>query len=208
MAVLVVTPAEEEPLTLQEAKQHLHVGGADGSVAHPDDALIGSNVAAARSHFENISNVVLVSRTLRLTLDRFPCGVEAIRLPRAPVRTIVAVRYIGPDGVKVTMPADDYDVDVVPEDLTPIAPPPVGRVAPAVGKCWPVTKRCMNAVEVDFVAGFGEAADVPEDAKSAMKLHLGLLYEYREAINVGNLVSALPFAYAALVEAVRVHDFP
>lgn len=62
-----------------------------------------------------------------------------------------------------------------------------GRVCLAPGQSWPVVQSRINAVEVTFVAGYGLAANVPQDLKSAQLLLLGHLHENREATTILSL---------------------
>ena len=45
----------------------------------------------------------------------------------------------------------------------------------------------MNAVTITFVAGYGAADQVPDEAKHAIKLILGHLYENREDVSTAPL---------------------
>ncbi len=66
-----------------------------------------------------------------------------------------------------------------------------GRVCLAAGQVWPVVQSKVNAVEVTFVAGYGLAADMPQDLKSAQLLLLGHLYENREAVTLRTIATTL-----------------
>lgn len=55
------------------------------------------------------------------------------------------------------------------------------RIEPVITESWPSTQDDINAVQADFVAGYGAASAVPENAKSAIKMMVADLYEHREA---------------------------
>jgi uncharacterized phiE125 gp8 family phage protein len=72
------------------------------------------------------------------------------------------------------------------------------------GKWWPAT-ACYNygAVQVTFVAGYGNAAAVPADLKAAIKLLVGHLYENREAVTLGAMPAELPLGFASVTNRYR-----
>lgn len=65
-----------------------------------------------------------------------------------------------------------YNVDATSEPA---------RIEPVEAQTWPSTLDIVNAVTVDFVAGYGAASAVPENAKSAIKMMVADSYEHREA---------------------------
>ena len=55
-----------------------------------------------------------------------------------------------------------------------------GRATLKRGAVWPVAMRANNAIEVVYVAGYGDAAtDVPAPLKRAVKQLAGYLYAHR-----------------------------
>lgn len=64
---------------------------------------------------------------------------------------------------------------------------------------WPPTRTDkINAVEATYVAGYGDAEDVPQSLKSAMLLVLAHIYENREAITALDL-KTVPMAADSLL---------
>lgn len=179
--VTTVQPAEE-PITLAEAKLHLRV---DHSA---DDSYIAGLVRAARVLAEKQTGRAFVTQTLRLTMDRFPCGSE-ICLPRPPLIAITSVQYYDVSNVLQTVPALQYEADA---DADP------GRVRPGVLYSWPATYVRLGAVRITYTAGYGGAALVPEPIKQAIKFFVGHWYENREAVSAGGM-SAVPMATEALL---------
>jgi hypothetical protein len=168
-----------------KAKQHLRVDIDD------DDDLIYALVGAARETVEGWTARSLITTAWRLTLDGFvprdrqyrPAGSIPERyylypsswpvvLPRADVIAVTAITYVDVDGTTRTLDPSAYQV---------VTGAP-GFVLPAYGLSWPSTRYQPESVTIDFTAGYGDtAADVPNVAKSAIKLLLGHLYENREA---------------------------
>ena len=57
--------------------------------------------------------------------------------------------------------------------------------------------------ECGGIAGYGAAAAVPAAIKQAMLLLIGHWFANREAVNVGNIVTAMPLAVEALIAPYR-----
>lgn len=180
---------DEEPLSLDEAKDHLREDGDD------QDNLIESLILASRQWLEEDLGRSFVTQTWVLKLDRFPAGDTAILLPRPPLVSVSSIAYVDEDGVTQTWAADNYTVDSHSEP---------GRVTLAYGASWPTTRDVPNAVTVTYVAGYGASTEVPEPIKAAMRLLIGHLYENREHEVTGTVVARLGFSLAALTAPYRV----
>lgn len=190
MSLVVITAPNSEPLTTAEAKAHLRVDHSD------DDAYIDALIKAARVYVESYLQRALITTEFRLNLDGFPAS--AIEL-HPSLQAVSTLKYTDPDGVVQTWDSVNYVVDT---DSV------VGRLVPGYGLSWPSTRDMINAVQVTFTAGYGDnAADVPEPIRHAMRLLIGHLYENREAVNVGNIVSEMPFAIKALLDPHCVYGF-
>jgi uncharacterized phiE125 gp8 family phage protein len=189
----LTSPPAVEPLTLTEAKAHLRVDGTD------DDATVAAYLSAARVRFERESGRQLITASYTLRLDRFPVGLGAIRLPHPPLQSVAEIRYTDADGDAHTLAeSTDYIVDT---DREP------GEIRLAYNKVWPSTRLQPNAVEVDFVAGYGDAeTDVDELIRSAIRLMLGQFFETREDLIVGTIVSQIPRGAASIIASYVVDD--
>src|SRR5262245_6008049 len=84
-SLLEVLAPTEEPLTLQEVKSWVRQDLTD------DDALLTALIRRARARAERETGRCLVTRTLALGLDAFPCGV--IHLPAPPLLDVTEVQY-------------------------------------------------------------------------------------------------------------------
>lgn len=135
----VISAPTAEPVTRDEAKLHV---GQDQS---DDDDLIAAMCRAARAHTEEKTGRALVAQTRQLWLDDWPRG-DTIRLPRPPLRKVVAVRYYDTDDTVATLAATNYDVDGFSEP---------GRVVLSYGSAYPSTLlRPTNSVVYEFVCGY------------------------------------------------------
>ena len=54
-------------------------------------------------------------------------------------------------------------------------------MVPVYAGVWPATRGEINAVRVRYVAGYSDAASVPESIKAWIKLQVGAMYENRES---------------------------
>ncbi len=163
MALRLITPPAQEPVSLVDAKLHLRVSDP------AEDALIRVLIAAARQAAEQELCRALITQTWELLLDRFP--IDAIALPRNPVQSVTSIQYRDSDGVLQTFAATNYKLD---------AASLIARVVPGFGLVWPETREEINAVSVVFVAGFGNAgATVPASIRQWMLLQVGHWYEHR-----------------------------
>ena len=182
------------PVSVAEVKDHLRVEH------NEDDALITLYLNAAIAHLdgdEGILGRALVTQTWDQTIDDFPHG-DDLALMLAGVQSVTSITYRDMDGATQTFPAESYMLRYrhgltwvhLKDDYT-----------------WPETDDEPDAVTVRFVAGYGDAAAVPAALKAAMLLHIGHMYENREPVNIGNIVTTIPMAYDALVAPYRVRRF-
>lgn len=194
----LITPPAVEPVTLEQAREHLRVFITD------DDDFITRLIVAARQAAENYTRRAFVAQEWEAGYQSFPC--DGFELAKPPLIGLSAITYTDDDDVEQTLPASDYTVD----DYS--APAKVYRKRTA---SWPVLTENGTRVRVRFVAGYpqgegspgDEAANVPDAIKHAILLHLGHMYENREAVNVGNITTELPLAYDSLLHPYRVYGW-
>ena len=187
MAYIITSAPASEPLTTAEAKAHMNVTIAD------DDSYIDSLIVAARDYVQDIIRRSLITQTLAASFDSF--AADCFELERGPVQAVNSITYIDTLGVTQTLPVSDYLVDMV-------SSPP--RITPAYGKSWPDTRDQINAVTVTYVAGYGNAAAVPQPIKQAMLLYIAHLYENRESVITGTSVTEAPQSVRALLSPYKV----
>lgn len=164
MALKLITPPSTYPVTLAEAKLHCRVDIAD------DDALITAFITAATETAEQKTGRAIMAQTWELTLDAFP---DALELTRVPVQSITSVKYYDTAGVQQTMSNTLYALDAT-DDFG------FAHISPVYAGAWPETRDQTNAVAVRYVAGYADAASVPEGIKQWIKLMVSTMYENRE----------------------------
>lgn len=194
------------PLTTEEAKTHLRVDFAD------DDTYIDALIDLAYDEVERYTRRALLTQTLRLTLPRFPVQADSIKqgrfidpaldgtwvsrsdgvitLPRPPVQSITNIKYYNENNVLTTWPTDEWESDLYADSpWVPHLYPT--RITPSFGYTFPVTYSRLDAVQVNYVAGWESASAIPKPIIHAMKMLIGDMYENREDIVVGALNSNL-----------------
>jgi uncharacterized phiE125 gp8 family phage protein len=164
MALRLVTEPDSEPLSLAEAKEH--VKPAEGVAS--ENSRLERAIAAVRELAEQETKRALITQTWRKTLDEFP---DAIRLDHPPIQSVVHVKYYGADGNQITLDEASYQLDNESEP---------GWIVPAPGYAWPGTQSRANAVEVEYVAGYANAAAVPAGIKQWMLALIGAVFDNRD----------------------------
>lgn len=177
----------EEPVTLNEAKNHLYLDTSPPT-AHPDDTMIEELIVAAREWAEAFQQRAYITQTWDMYLQEFPQdGSREIRIPLPPLQHVVSLSYfdggttqvisfLDPSGTPL-METTDYIVD---ETTQP------GMLCLKNGKSWPAALKQNKSVQIRYVAGYGLAESVPEKVKSAIKMKLTDLYENRGDAEPGN----------------------
>jgi hypothetical protein len=181
MALKLKTPPATEPLTLAETRTYLKVSDTT------DDVLLSQIITAVRKSCEDWTGRALVTQTLTLWRDAFPhrqkdrlphdgyfeLPVEfadeaqrMISIPRPPLQSVTYLKTHSTGNQAVTFDAGKYFVDTVSEP---------GRVVLHQSSSWTLGLRPANAVEIEFVAGYGDASTVPDALKQGMLLWIKLL---------------------------------
>jgi uncharacterized phiE125 gp8 family phage protein len=188
MALVMTAAPAAEPISLAEAKAHLRVD------ANDEDALLTSLIVAARTFVEKTLARAFVTESWSLYLDGLPRS-GTIALPIAPVQEVTAVRVYDPDGVPAEIDEENYSVDALSEPA---------RLVLSGGAAQMLPGRRLNAYEVAFTAGYGDAAaDVPEPIRHALKLLVAHWFEHREPVVLGDLPQEVPATVAGLLLPYR-----
>jgi len=186
---LVTAPAE--PLTTAEAKAHLRVTHND------DDAYIYSLISAARHAVEAETNRALMTQTWDWTLDMFS-GNGHLEVPKAPLISVTHVKYVDTAGVEQTWATSNYTVQTY---AGPRAEP--GRIALGYSLAWPVFRSELGAVRIRFVAGYGNAMQVPGPLLEAVRQLIATWYEQRASVSTV-AVSEMPHGLQFLTGPFKV----
>lgn len=185
MNVVLVTPPAVEPVSLDEVKLHCDIVRTD------QDAILAMYVAAARRAAELYQRRALITSTWDATFD--VCDVRlGIRLPKAPLQSVVFVTYRDQSGNVQTLDPSNYQV---------VTGTPGGVFRVGVG--WPSLSAGPGALTIRFVAGYPSPADVPQSTKLAILLLVGHWYEHREAASEVQGVDEMPLGVRFLLDDDR-----
>lgn len=191
MALQLVTAPLITPFSLDEVKEHLR------QFTNDDDFYIQSLIDVVGMAAEHITNRSLYTTTWKLFLDRFDC--RQILIPRPPLQSITHIKYYDTAGDLQTISSADYQVDIVSEPA---------RVVPIPSANWPTTEYGkLNAVEIQFVAGYAKRFDLPASLRQAMLYHISHMYDVREPVLVGMSQASVPFTLEAMYAPHRVIRF-
>jgi hypothetical protein len=212
----IITPAAEEPISLDDAKAYLRVQITD------DDDLITGLIKAARMYAENQTRQTFISTTYEYTWDSFSdqrllpyprfytygsdigLGIHyspvnqslnqwnyGVVVPRGPVSAIVSVKYIDNDGNLTTLDPSKYTFTH-------------NRLIPTYGNVFPPTRNQADAVTIRWTAGLWSSADsVADTIKIAMKLLISTWYESR----VVSELPEVPLAVHTLLGSVASGEY-
>lgn len=179
----LITAPTQEPVTVAEAKAWIRVD------ASTEDAVVGNLITAARQYVERQAQIAIMPQTWRAQFDAWPEAEPdgrgaflppSLLLPRPPLVSVASLKYYPADGsAQVTMDAEEFQVDDVSYP---------GRVAPLPDESWPtLASGRLGAVQIDYQAGYADAAAVPMCIKQAILLIVAHWYEHRESVLTGTI---------------------
>ena len=188
MALVLTSGPPLEPVTVAEAKAHCRVDGT------AEDTLIASLILTSRLHVETALGLALITQSWRLLLDCWPAAKD-FELPLRPLQTIDEVRVLSAAGDPTIIAAGDYLADAAS------TPPRLVRT----GVIWKQPGQVANGIEIDFTAGYGDAAaDVPAPIRQAVLLLIAHWYEHRDPIDVGSSETIIPAVVSDLLAPYRL----
>jgi uncharacterized phiE125 gp8 family phage protein len=182
--VIVITPPSETLVTLAEAKAHLRVDHDD------DNVRIQDLIWGAQNEFDGTDGTLQRAvgvQTLELRHPAFPLC-EDIELSCPPLlldaEHPLSVKYIDGDGAEQTVDPAVYAV--VTTGLAGRA-----RVALAYNQTWPAARWQADAVRVRYSAGYPADDKRAEGIKSAIKLHVEMIYDGIDEEKARKTITAL-----------------
>jgi uncharacterized phiE125 gp8 family phage protein len=188
---VLVTPPAAEPVTAEELREHLAFDSADTAML--SDYMALGLIEDARTLVEQFTGLALVNQTWRLSLDVWPAVRDAwwdgvrqmsaqelyssatmrsLDLPRSPLVSVVSCTVFDEASNSAAVDiAGTFDIDT---DSMP------GRLTLRRGATWPIALRANNAIQIVYVAGYGDASEnVPGPLKRAVKHLAAFLHEHR-----------------------------
>ncbi len=197
-----LTQSVAEPITVDELRTQLGMMDAD---ANERDSVLSANITAARIWAEWFTGRPFINQSWGYYADAFPYKKpdkplsDAIDL-KLDLKAVTSIKYINTDGVLTVL--DSYQVDLISS-----------RVLPAYGQTWPATRAVPNAVQIDYISGFGDVdaeiedirQAVPEDIKKSLKIIAGQWENFQSALESGITVRSV--AYAAIQLLSNYKDY-
>lgn len=179
--VITTTPANEEVISLEEARLHLKV---DSQV---DDSLITRLIKSARLHIENNYGVAPSLITVKQVADQWPDCDKPAYLLRTPASDLSA--EVWRNGSWATVSGSNFFLDE-------ISRPP--RVIPASNSTLEEPDLNKGGIRFKYTAGYA-SGECPEDIRQAMFMLIGSMYENRQTEVVGTISSVLEHGLAMLM---------
>lgn len=187
----VTTAPGSEPVSTDDAKTYLNVT----NTLH--NTLIDNLVSASRILYENYTGTAVISQTITQVWDFTPCG-DSFELAVSPLitSTLPVLSYTDTNGSYQTFSASDYTLDSIS---------PLARIVKKTTSNWPSTGDFPNRWKCVYLAGYANAAAVPEDVIDAIMLLVGFLYENREDIPIGETSNPRIRSFMATAFGRRMH---
>ena len=189
MSLTLVTGPTKEPLTIQQAKDHLRLDHDE------DDGLLQDMIKAARVWVENQTKRAILTQTWDYTIDDnwpWKFGGPRITLPLNPVESVTSIKYVDVDGTspQPTLAATQYTVAARTHG---------SYIVPAYNVDWPTVRGVPDAITVRFVAG---ESSCPKPLERAIALLTTHLYENRELVDKGERLD-IPYTLEAMISPYR-----
>lgn len=206
----VTVAPTEQPITVDELKLYAKISGT------AEDALLAQIIKGVTLSAERYIKQDFITRTYRTFRDVFgdradspayfgypahTCsqsfGKAPIALRRSPVGSIVSVKYYS-GGALATVDAADYYLVVKPS---------YAMIAPVSE--WPTPDLRMQAVQIEFTAGYGAASVIPADIKDALLAHATSVYQNRGDCDSGGSCECkfAPAVSMAVYNGYRIIEF-
>jgi hypothetical protein len=180
------TPPAIEPVTADELRANLVLES-----AQLGDTEAESLIAVAREYIEETTGIAMITQGWRLSLNEWPYGREpwwdgvrqgaisdlrsgraVVALPVYPLQSVDTVTVFNEASVpSVVNIGATFDIDTYQKP---------GRLALQDGATWPVALRNINAIQIEYTAGYGlTAGTVPAPLRRAVLQMASYLYEHR-----------------------------
>jgi hypothetical protein len=178
----VITQPAIEPITLAEVKLFAKIDNND------EDPLLQNLISAARETAEKFTRKSFITQTIRLTLDMAYSDLErglgqgvydlpasalygslpsVIELPCYPVQSITSVTTYNTANTGTVYSSDNYRLNS-----------DGNRMVLNQNAVWPGDLRPIGAVEIVYVAGYGDTGkSLPQSIKTAMLMHIQTMYD-------------------------------
>lgn len=192
----------EDPISTDEAKDFMKVDTDD------EDELITSLISASTRRVEAYLNRQLITATYQLFVDDW-CGKSkdayssgvyngtkdilannnstTLELPFSPLQSVTHIKTYDDSDTATTYADSNYFVKVTSGEA-----PNRGSITIRSGSSAPTGLRVKDAIEIEFVAGYGDSGvDVPSAIRNAIKMDVQNMYDNRVSCEMTELCKEL-----------------
>lgn len=178
----LLTEPTIRPITREEVKDHLRIDLTNTS----EDSFIDTLILMATEYYQSRSWRQLISATYIQYLDEFPAF--SLEFDKPPLQSITAIKYFDTDNAEQTLSSSVFEVDTKSQ---------IGRIQLSDGESFPSTFDKLNAVSVEYIAGYGDdRSDIPDLIKSTVKLIVAHFYENRDMVSRMGTPAQIPMPEA------------
>lgn len=179
------------PVSLAECKRDLRMTTSNQDQDQYIQELIKEAVDYIDGPFGALG-VAMITQRWKWTVDRL-C--DLYRLPINPAQSVFAIRYYDGDNVQQTFDTENY---------TLIKDRDAARLELGSGISRPTTYDRIDAVEIEFVVGFGDkGSDVPASIRRAIRLLVAHWFENPTPNMVGTMTTPVQHTFDTLIAAHR-----
>lgn len=177
MPLKIVSQPNFEPVTLDEAKDHLRITN------DTEDEYLWHRIKAATQWVENKLNWRLCTQTWDYYLNDWPkcskpskyhpydSNTDIIEIPYPPLQSVTTFTYYDTDDTQQTLvEGTDFRLDTVDYP---------GRIEPING--WPGVYDKVLPIQITFVCGFTKTDDIPQQIKDAILMRVADLHSNRQS---------------------------
>lgn len=189
----ITTQPATEPVTLAQMRAHLGITQADDTTR---DTSITGRIISARTWCEATTRKALITQTWTAYGRKFPdCVAQQHRIfLKSPLQSVTSVKYLDANGTQQTLDPSLYLVDTVTACITP-----------AFNQVWPCGQEQNNAVQIEYICGFGAASAVPEPIKDAIRFIVGQWETFQNTVEGGARPGTIPYAALQLIAPYNDH---
>lgn len=210
MGLTQIVKPQELPVSVPQARKQVEV---PAQTTHHDIHL-KRLITAATNQVQQRTGRALITQKWRLTLDRFPYGDrdsnnesrhgyygryggycdQRLMLPRPPLVSVDSITYVDSFGENQTLDPECYKVG------TNSSP---GIIQPAYGTTWPDTQYEIEAVTIDYTAGYGDDREsIPDEYRQAILIAVDHWFDPDQPMS-GAESQGLPGAAMSLIESLH-----
>lgn len=185
---VLYTAPTSEPLDVEEVNRHLRTSD--------EDEIVTGLITTARLSAERYLNRSLITQTWKAYFDDW-CDEMLLPFPR--LQSVTSVEYYNTSGVLTTLSESSYYWVVKTTEP--------GKIVKKYSAVYPdVQEGRPDAIIVTYVSGYGNAGQVPDDIKHAMKVLIADYYEHRGSVVIGQ-VNKIPNHVSDLLHPHKIYEF-